>query len=296
MSRVPEFEFEFVQKHPEDSLGRLVESIWFARGTVPYRKEQISPTGATVAVIVLGDPIAHFAHASAEESVTTERGFLVGPHCAPTTNQPLGETYAVGIVTRPIGCLQIFGVEPSKIRGRVLELEPQWPTAKSLREQLLVCDSAREAIGKVQVQLQEQSLHVSQGQERCERALALLDEDPKRPVHDIAQDLGISHSYLDRLFVRWAGLTPRVLSRLLRLRALIESLDIETETNWSQLAVEQGWFDQAHLIRDFRRHTGVTPRQYVVAQRQFFAGERKYSAPGFVPEALAKGKSVDSES
>jgi len=52
---VQAFEFDFVKRQPAAPLSRLVESLWFARGTVPYHREKIAPTGSTVAVFVLGD-------------------------------------------------------------------------------------------------------------------------------------------------------------------------------------------------------------------------------------------------
>jgi AraC-like DNA-binding protein len=51
---------------------------------------------------------------------------------------------------------------------------------------------------------------------------------------------------------------------------------------WVDLAAELGWFDQAHLIRDFKRHTGVTPSEYQAAQREMYTPDE--AEPGFVPE------------
>ena len=94
-----------------------------------------------------------------------------------------------------------------------------------------------------------------------------------------ADELGISHAHLDRAFARLVGLTPRVLSRILRMRRLLESIDPSRPVRWTEEAERWGWFDQAHLIRDFKRHTGVTPSQYLAAQRTYEDGD---AAPGFV--------------
>jgi hypothetical protein len=53
--------FDYRSRGPSGPLGRAVESVWYARGTVPYDRERISPTGSTVAVIVLGDAIRQTA-------------------------------------------------------------------------------------------------------------------------------------------------------------------------------------------------------------------------------------------
>ena len=50
------FDFDFRPHRPAPPLDRLVETIWYARGTVPYAREKIAPTGSTVAIVVLGDP------------------------------------------------------------------------------------------------------------------------------------------------------------------------------------------------------------------------------------------------
>ena len=62
----------------------------------------------------------------------------------------------------------------------------------------------------------------------------MLEAEPTRAIADIAVELAVSHGYLDREFTRVVGLTPRVLARLLRVRRLLEGIDVHAETDWSR--------------------------------------------------------------
>lgn len=271
-------DFDFRKRAVPPTLDRYVESVWYARGTVPYAREHIAPTGSTVAVFVLGPPIRQTPMGG--RALTAARGFLVGPHDRPAVNEPTGETYAVGVVTTPVGCEAVFQRAPGALRGRVVDLEEAWGAAAALRR--AVCaERDPDAMLDLVVRRVGEGLRRVSGLARCERAVALLEADPTRPVSDIAHALGVSHGHLDREFSRVVGLSPRVLARLLRMRRLLEAIDVHEAVRWGDLAATLGWYDQAHLIRDFKRHTGVTPSKYLAAQRASFGpGE---DAAGFVP-------------
>lgn len=263
------------------ALARFVESLWYARGRIDYQRERIAPTGATVAVVVLGDPIRLVAGAG--PGYVARDGFLLGPHDGPVLNEPLGETHCVGVVATPVGCRALFGLRPASVRGRVVG----WPAAAALRPALAGATAA------AALDLVEQALVPGEpgpATTRCEAAVAALEADPMRPIAGLATELGVSHGHLDREFTEIVGLTPRVLSRILRLRALLAAIDVYAPLNWPGLAASYGWFDQSHFIRDFRRHTGVTPSRYVAAQRAAFTPEQ--AEPGFVPELGVEVKSV----
>ncbi len=120
------------------------------------------------------------------------------------------------------------------------------------------------------------------GLPRIARTVAAIEADPVRPIGDLAALLGISHGHLDREFARIVGLGPRVLARIVRLRRLVASIDVYGAVEWTRLASDLGWFDQAHLIRDFKRFAGVSPGEYAAAQRELYAPDE--AQPGFVPE------------
>lgn len=276
--------FDYQVLTPEGPLGRFVETIWYARGTVPYTREKIAPTGSSVAVIVLGDPIIQTPNDGAGEPVTSDRGFLLGPHDGPTVNEPTGETFAVGIVCTPIGCEAVFGIPPADVAGRAVHLEDVWPSAKTLGDALRTLTDPMDMLALVEATAISSLDTTIAGLDRCEQAVLLLEADPVRPIGDVADELGVSHGHLDREFTRVIGLTPRVLARLIRMRTLLGRIDIRDAVGWSDHAAELGWYDQAHLIRDFKRHTGVTPSSYLEAQRASYTTVDAGDAAGFVPE------------
>lgn len=279
------FEFDYQTRTPEGSLRHFVEVIWTARGRVPYRRESIAPTGSTVAVVVLGDPIVETPDAGRGVPLVAGRGFLIGPHDRPVVNEPTGETHAVGIVTTAVGCQAVFGLLPSRLRGRVVELEAAWAPAGELRRRLLADVTPARMLDVVEELLVSRCpTEPDPAVRRCERAVALLEADPARPIESIAGEVGVSHGHLDREFLRVVGMSPRVLARLLRMRRLLDAIDVGDDPSWSGLAAAFGWFDQSHLIRDFKRHTGVTPARYGEVQRALLAPEGPGDGAGFVPE------------
>jgi AraC-like DNA-binding protein len=276
--------FDYRVLVPGAPIDRFVESIWYARGTVPYTREKIAPTGSTVAVFVLGDPIMQTSNNGEAEPLIADRGFLIGPHDRPTVNEPTGETFAVGIVGTPIGCEAVFGVSPSTIAGKAVQLEEAWPAAVVLGDALRGVEKPEEMLAIVEQAIIDGCDPAIKGLDLCQQAIALMEADPVRPIGAVADELEVSHGHLDRLFTRVVGLSPRVLARLIRMRELLGKIDIRGEVGWSDYAAELGWYDQAHLIRDFKRHTGVTPSQYLAAQRATYTTVNPGDAAGFVPE------------
>lgn len=79
----------------------------------------------------------------------------------------------------------------------------------------------------------------------------------------LSRDLGISRQYLARLCKSWSGTGPKQLSRILRFRRIVDRIQAAPEdVRWVELALDHGYFDQAHLVRDFHQLSGLAPGQY----------------------------------
>ena len=84
-------EFTFAERRPTGELGRFVRSVWYARGTVPYRRGLIAPTGSCVAVLVLGAPIAHSKSPALHAAAYRVLGLDWSYRAVETTEETLAE-------------------------------------------------------------------------------------------------------------------------------------------------------------------------------------------------------------
>ena len=136
-----------------------------------------------------------------------------------------------------------------------MDLLEAWPRAAALRRELSKSRTPAEALDIVEATLRTPEAFDRHAFERCEAAAAQLSADPTRPVGDIAAGLGVSHGHLDRQFTEQVGLSPRTLARILRMRRLLEADRRPRVGGLGGQGGGSGWSDQAHLIRDFKRHT-----------------------------------------
>ncbi|GIF67958.1 transcriptional regulator [Asanoa ishikariensis] len=79
------------------------------------------------------------------------------------------------------------------------------------------------------------------------------------PVDALAASVGWSRRHLGAVFRRELGLPPKVLGRLVRFERAYRLAGRAADEGWASVAADAGYYDQAHLIRDFRTFTGSTP-------------------------------------
>lgn len=80
-------------------------------------------------------------------------------------------------------------------------------------------------------------------------------------ISGLARTVGRSHQHLIRRFTEQVGLTPKKAARLVRFEHVLRSATTGG-TTWERIAADGGYADQAHLIREFRAFTGMTPTDY----------------------------------
>jgi len=81
-------------------------------------------------------------------------------------------------------------------------------------------------------------------------------------VQHLAARCGIQERTLQRLFDRYVGASPRWAIKRYRIYEALESIAAGTQAEWSELAQNLGYFDQAHFINDFKKLVGCSPTEY----------------------------------
>ena len=88
-------------------------------------------------------------------------------------------------------------------------------------------------------------------------------------IASLAPEIGVSRQQLARLFAVHVGVAPKVLARVMRVRAAIARADAARAdaarganpygVDWSAVAYDLGYYDQPHLVDEFKAITGLTP-------------------------------------
>jgi AraC-like DNA-binding protein len=92
------------------------------------------------------------------------------------------------------------------------------------------------------------------------RALRVLDASPELPrVADLAKGLGVSERHLRRAFDDVVGLSPKAYLRVVRFQRAFKGARTSRAESWARIAQFHGYYDQAHMISEFRALSGRTP-------------------------------------
>ncbi|AYB34080.1 helix-turn-helix transcriptional regulator [Chryseolinea soli] len=81
-------------------------------------------------------------------------------------------------------------------------------------------------------------------------------------VDALASDLGLSGRHFDRKFRSAVGTSPKAFSRLIRFHSSLSLRKGNDLDNLTALALQAGYYDQSHFIRDFKEFSGLSPKQY----------------------------------
>lgn len=178
---------------------------------------------------------------------------------------PLGSR---ALLARPASELWDLSVELSDVLGSAgRELWERLQGPASWDERFATCD---EVLSRQRVEaVSDRSL------DHCWRAL--VASGGTVTVSALASATGWSRQYLSRRFRQEFGLQPKLAARIIRFERARRLLDsIPRRLTLSQVALDCGYYDQAHLNRDFSRFAGCTPTQLLADEVPFFQD----SAPG----------------
>ena len=100
---------------------------------------------------------------------------------------------------------------------------------------------------------------------------AIFQSQGQLTVSGLAGKMNINRRNMERKFRAAVGMSPKQLSKVVRLQAALKMLEQKKFTRLTSLAYENGYYDQAHFIKDFKEFTGMSPKL-------FFADNLKLSA------------------
>ena len=245
---------------PQPPLDRVVASTWlFERRDFEDETERVLPSGRPQ--ILFGLAEATHLHEDEEGQVLrTGPRIVEGPRTRPIRIGTRQQRRVLGVTLRPGGLAALLHRPAPEFRDRIVDLDRHVPDADRMHEAILATDTPAEAFDQVErwlVSHFDPSLAPSRA---IEKAIDALEQG--EPVDDVADATGLSPRRFREHFLRVVGVPPKQWALLCRFQELLRMVRQEQAPDWASLAVACGYYDQAHMIRDFRRFAGLTPGSY----------------------------------
>ncbi len=212
-----------------------------------------------VVILETGEPLRV---SNGGQAVFYQGGFVAGIHDGPSRTLHDGHQAGIQLNLPPMVACQLFGLPLGEIAHQVVAAVDLVPVAHRAAVQRLVeLQSWDQRLDVVESLLKSAIERPRpQGyQEMCWAVTRIERSSGTVPIRILAQELGWSERRLQRAFTTQVGVSPKVFARIVRFDALMTRVQTHPEARWVDRAIELGFSDQSHLVRDVRQFSGVTP-------------------------------------
>ena len=260
---------KYEESKPSARFAAFVKCYWSIEyhTTAAAEPEPIVPDGCIEIVYDLGDRFRQY---------DDRGGFEIQPEVLVAGQQKsavfigaAGKVSLFGIRFWPAGAGHFFESEVSEFSGRIIDLSLVWGNSVGLvAERLAESDSFAQKVKIIEEDLGSRLDHSRLRQTAIDHAVSLIASGAgMASIPKIARLAAISERGLERKFKQAIGLSPKSYSRIVRFQRVLGSLEACDPVEIADTAFKFGYYDQSHLINDFRQFSGLTPKDYLQRQR-----------------------------
>jgi AraC-like DNA-binding protein len=243
-------------------LTEIVASMWFGAGKTAYQRDRILPSGMSQLLINLGPPQYRVAPGPPEVRVPFVDIWYSGLHQGPIDTEAPHGNALLGVAFSARGGFPWLGERMDGLSDRIIALaDALGDGALALRERLLNTDSLAARFRVVERWLLARLKPRTIVHPAVRWAVDQIAASGGRvAIEALATQTGFTRKHLGNLFQQQVGVSPKSLARIHRFRGALDILNrADGEVPWAALAEQCGFYDQSHLINEFRRFTGFSP-------------------------------------
>ncbi len=273
---------------PAAFLSDFVDNFWLYEGyEAEHLNERILPTGTFELVINLRQNELRIYSATEQTDCARFSGAVVsGAYGKGFVTDSEEEAFIIGIHFKPGGAAPFLGFSAGELADAHVNLECIWGLpANLLRERLCDTATATERFSLLEESLIDHLPGPLEHHYAVSAALKAFSRNAATTVRDIAKDVGLSERRFIQIFKKEVGMTPKLFSRVQRFqqaRAIIHRH--EGAVDWAAIAMECGYFDQSHMIREFDEFSDISPAAYLRQYNRFLDRDihiKRYHIPLF---------------
>jgi AraC-like DNA-binding protein len=240
--------------------------IGYEQNDVTLRVHRGLPSRHVTLIISLQQPV----RVDGQATRLSAQGLVGGLHTEPVLITQDRTQCGIHLELHPLAVRTLFGVSAAELAGRIVGLDDlDRPTLAQLPDRLASTPSWSDrfrVLDEVLAALAVEPRPVSAGLGQAWRVI--LNSGGRVRVADVADEIGWSRRHFGELFRAETGLTPKNLARILRFERAGMLLR-RGKVDLARLAVECGYYDQAHLSNEWRMLAGCSPRTWIKEELPF---------------------------
>ena len=252
----------YSESQPSADLTEYIRCFWELRYSAhdTATPEPVLPDGCPEIVFNLSD---HFLRVHNDRLERQPRVLLAGQLTHRILIRPSGSVDLFGVRLQPAGAVSVLGIPVDEVTDKIVDLGDMERNVRSMEDRIAAALSFKERIGLVESFVRRRLRQTIAGDQAAAIATNLICRfSGSEPVSRIRRRLDISERQFERRFKRTVGIGPKMFSRIVRFQSVLRTVQTGTSTNLLDAALGSGYYDQSHLIRDFREFSGMTPADY----------------------------------
>lgn len=249
---------------PSNDLANFVKCYWTLESSIEDtpKRNTIIPDGTMKLIFHYGDLYWH--HPENGKSFLQPRCFLIGQLTKPYIVEPVGKTGTFVVRFHPNGFSPFTNIPIKEMENKPIDFKQLFgKKGERLGEEILNAETTSQRINLAETFLIE-LLKTKEVKDRIINSTIEIISKYKGQlsVNELSNQVNLSRRILARKFSSNIGLSPKQLSKIVRLQTSLKSLLQKDKTKLTDLAYENEYFDQAHFIKEFKEFTGITPKEF----------------------------------
>jgi AraC-like DNA-binding protein len=255
--------YQTYQPHPD--LGSLVKCYWTLEvaATVAPQRQRIIPDGCLEMAFILGDDIKRYT--SNDEFVIQPRAMVLGQITEPFFIEPTGYVDSFAVRFYPYGLANLLSTAIKSLANKETSLTALFgeDTANTLAQRIANAEDTEARIAIIEDFLfKKLSDQVSIDHIVKATIDTMFSTGGTVSIGEMLDRDTSRRRQLERKFAAQVGISPKQLSKVIRLQSVLSLMLNQQSERLSQIAYDSDYYDQAHFTRDFKEYTGMTPKEF----------------------------------
>jgi AraC-like DNA-binding protein len=249
---------------PDNDLASLVKCYWTLESPKEKTPEKntIVPDGCMKMIFHHGDLYKQYTENG--NRIFLPRCFVIGQLTGPFEVEPTGKTGIFFVCFHPNGFLPFATIPIKEMENTAVPLEQLFGNdGQDIEQKILNANSTSERINLIETFLFHRLSDTATVDQIVKSTVeTILTANGQLSVEELSRQTNVNRRQLERKFSSAIGLSPKQLSKTIRLQTTLKTLLSKKVTSLTTLAYENEYYDQAHFIKDFKEFTGITPKEF----------------------------------